>query len=108
MHPEPGEALLKICICSDDPLTFGTALPDELQYLLDALVLVGASQSEAERWIERACRQGLFARFTLPVRPDWIARLAGSWRGPDRRGAKFDDALRGSQQDRTGHLRPPP
>jgi hypothetical protein len=60
-------ARLRICIGSDDPLTFATRLPEEYQHLHDAMILAGYSESEAHTWIEDARQAGLDARFTVAV-----------------------------------------
>lgn len=57
---------LPVCIGSDDPLTFATTLPDEYQFLHDALVRGGLSYDEASDWIDDVRRTGLQTRFTLP------------------------------------------
>jgi hypothetical protein len=71
LHP-PRDALeapsLMLCIGSDDPLTFGTNLPQEYQLVNDALVLSGLSSEEARRWLDRVRQRGMEARFTLPHR----------------------------------------
>ncbi|MCQ0988813.1 amidohydrolase family protein [Jiella marina] len=62
------EPLLPICIGSDDPLTFGTSLPQEYQLVYDAMVLAGLSTEEARRWLDRVRARSMEARFTLPYR----------------------------------------
>lgn len=64
---------LSVCIGSDDPITFATTLREEYQRLIDALVLGGHSQEEAERWLERVRKQGRISRFTLPRREEGLS-----------------------------------
>jgi hypothetical protein len=61
------DSTLRICIGSDDPFPFATNLPEEYQFLFDALVLAGHSQAEARIWLDSVRRIGLESRFTLPV-----------------------------------------
>jgi hypothetical protein len=61
---------LSVCIGSDDPVTFATTLREEYQRLIDALVMGGHSQEEAERWLDRVREQGRTSRFTLPRREE--------------------------------------
>jgi hypothetical protein len=56
---------LSICIGSDDPLTFSTNLRHEYQFVHDALVLSGLSESEASQWLDQVRNIGLKYRFTL-------------------------------------------
>ncbi|MFP5287802.1 MAG: hypothetical protein ACLGI9_18845, partial [Thermoanaerobaculia bacterium] len=58
---------ISVCLGSDDPVTFATTLREDYQRLVDALVLSGLSQEQAERWLERVRQQGLDSRFTLPA-----------------------------------------
>jgi hypothetical protein len=55
-----------VCIGSDDPLTFGTNLRQEYQFLHDALVLAGLTDDQAFEWLDQARASGLQNRFTLP------------------------------------------
>jgi hypothetical protein len=60
----PGSAI-RICIGSDDPITFATRLPEEYQLLSDAMVDGGLSSHEADEWLDRARATGLASRFTV-------------------------------------------
>jgi hypothetical protein len=57
---------VRVCIGSDDPITFSTRLPDEYQLLADAMVEGGLSMHQAYTWLERARAVGMAARFTVP------------------------------------------
>lgn len=57
---------LSVCIGSDDPLPFVTNLPEEYQFLYDALIFAGRSPAESRAWLDRARIAGLEGRFTLP------------------------------------------
>ena len=57
---------VSVCIGSDDPVIFGTSLPEEYQSLCDAMILAGLSEEEARQWIDRTRQTGLESRFTLP------------------------------------------
>jgi len=57
---------VSICIGSDDPVIFGTSLPEEYQSLSDAMILSGLSEEEARQWLDRTRQTGLESRFTLP------------------------------------------
>ena len=59
--PEPS---LRVCVGSDDPITFATRLPEEYQLLWDALVDAGLSSRDADEWLDRARTTGLAVRFT--------------------------------------------
>ena len=69
LNPPPGVEIdappVSICIGSDDPLTFATNLPEEYQWLLDALVLAGCSGEQARQWLDRVRETGLENRFTV-------------------------------------------
>ena len=65
---------LRVCIGSDDPITFATDLPTEYALLHDALVLAGLGADKADQWIDRARRTGLSSRFTLPT-----DKLTANW-----------------------------
>lgn len=64
--PQPDLPALRICVGSDDPVTFSTRLVEEFQLLADALQQGGCSDAEAHAWIDKARQTGLDARFTLP------------------------------------------
>lgn len=59
-------APLRICIGSDDPLPFATALPEEYQFLYDSLVLADKSHADARLWLDDIRKMGLESRFTVP------------------------------------------
>jgi Adenosine deaminase len=63
--PRDGLSPVKICIGSDDPITFSTSLREEYQLVHDALVSGGVSSDEVFRWLEQARVNGLRSRFTL-------------------------------------------
>jgi hypothetical protein len=63
-----GTPPVSICVGSDDPVTFATTLREEYQRLVDAMVMAGYSQEEAERWLDGVREQGRISRFTLPRR----------------------------------------
>lgn len=65
-----GASPVSICIGSDDPLTFATCLPEEYQFVFDALLLAGLSDEEALDWVDRVRRSGLEHRFTNAGAPD--------------------------------------
>jgi hypothetical protein len=54
LRPPKGDDVppVRICIGSDDPLVFASNLPEEYQWLCDALRLAGLSDDEALEWIE--------------------------------------------------------
>lgn len=56
---------LRLCVGSDDPLPFATTLPEEYQFLYDALVLAGRSHAEARAWLEDIRKTGWESRFTI-------------------------------------------
>lgn len=56
---------LKICIGSDDPLTFATELRHEYQLLYDTMILQGQSPGAALDWIEQVRKEGMDSRFTV-------------------------------------------
>lgn len=60
-----GAPSLRVCIGSDDPITFATQLPEEYQLLHDAMVEGGVSAHDADAWIDAARAHGLAARFTV-------------------------------------------
>ena len=47
-------ANLRVCIGSDDPITFATNLPEEYMLVHDAIVLAGLGADEADDWVEAA------------------------------------------------------
>ncbi len=57
---------VSVCIGSDDPITFGTDLRQEYQFLHDALTLAGFSDEAARHWLNRTRASGLETRFTVP------------------------------------------
>ncbi len=67
LDPKANHPKVNICIGSDDPLTFNTALPREYQLLWDTLILAGKAEASVHDWLEdvRAC--SLSHRFTLPI-----------------------------------------
>jgi len=56
---------LRICLGSDDPVTFATNLPEEYQLLADSITRAGHSAQDADRWIEEAREAGITSRFTI-------------------------------------------
>jgi len=69
LHPprNDGDAPpVSICIGSDDPLTFASAIRQEYQCLSDAMALSEFSDEETRQWLDRARASGLESRFTLP------------------------------------------
>ena len=58
--------LSRVCIGSDDPLTFATNLPHEYQLLFDTMVLAGKSHEVALGWLDKSRDSGMRGRFTLP------------------------------------------
>lgn len=56
---------VRVCIGSDDPITFATRLADEYQLLADAMLEGGLMPQEVDDWIERARQAGLDSRFTV-------------------------------------------
>src|SRR5262249_38321567 len=56
---------LRVCIGSDDPVTFATRLPEEYQLLWDAMVDGNISAYAADEWIEKARQTGTTSRFTV-------------------------------------------
>jgi hypothetical protein len=57
---------VRVCIGSDDPITFATSLPEEYQLLADALVGAGVAGPDADAWLEAARHCGLTTKFTTP------------------------------------------
>lgn len=68
--PPPGVATdapgVRVCIGSDDPITFATSLPEEYQLLADALAEAGLAGSDVDAWLNAARQCSLTSRFTLP------------------------------------------
>lgn len=60
-----GNQQVRVCIGSDDPITFATRLADEYQLLADAMIEGGLRPQDVEAWIERARQAGLDSRFTV-------------------------------------------
>ena len=61
---------VRVCIGSDDPITFATSLPEEYQLLADALTGAGIAGPDVDAWLEATRQCGLTTKFTVP-------RLAG-------------------------------
>jgi len=59
-------SVLQICVGSDDPFPFATTLPEEYQFLYDALLTAGRSHAEARIWLEDIRKISLESRFTVP------------------------------------------
>src|SRR5262249_30490724 len=57
----PQADAIRVCIGSDDPITFATRLPEEYQLLSDAMVDGGLSIHEADEWLDRARATGIAA-----------------------------------------------
>jgi hypothetical protein len=66
---------VRVCIGSDDPITFATSLPEEFQLLADALTGAGVAGPDVDAWLEAARQCGLTTKFTGP-------RLAGDLKRP--------------------------
>ncbi|MCA9671383.1 MAG: hypothetical protein KC503_37555 [Myxococcales bacterium] len=68
--PTPAADLVpvRICIGSDDPLTFATNLPNEYQLISDAMQALGYTASQCGDWLESVRKAGMDGRFTLPWR----------------------------------------
>jgi hypothetical protein len=65
--PDSGrEQQVRVCIGSDDPITFATQLINDYQLLADAMLEGGLRPQDVDTWIERARSVGLDARFTVP------------------------------------------
>jgi hypothetical protein len=65
---------LRVCVGSDDPLTFATRLRHEYQLLFDAMILTGHSKEAAVRWIEGVRKTGMKKKFTVSRDVDQIAQ----------------------------------
>ena len=57
---------MRVCIGSDDPITFATSLPEEYQLLADALTEAGVAAPAVDAWLDAAREAGLKSRFTVP------------------------------------------
>jgi len=57
---------VRVCIGSDDPITFATSLPEEYQLLADTLAGAGVAGPDVDAWLEAARQCGLANRFTVP------------------------------------------
>ena len=68
--PPPGTNIdgpaVRVCIGSDDPITFATKLTEEYQLLADALSDAGVPASDIDAWLDAARKSGLTSRFTVP------------------------------------------
>jgi len=64
---EKGRPGLRVCIGSDDPLTFATHTALEYQLLEDALLAGGVGQPQVDDWLEQARKTGLDYRFTSAI-----------------------------------------
>lgn len=56
---------VRVCIGSDDPITFATSLPEEYQLLADALTGAGIAGPDVDAWLDAARQCGLTTRFTV-------------------------------------------
>jgi hypothetical protein len=65
-EPRPDLEPVRVCIGSDDPLTFAASLPTEYQLLADAMEASGFSACQQDQWIEDVRAAGMDSRFTLP------------------------------------------
>ena len=70
---ESNTSNLRVCIGSDDPITFATNLPSEYMLIHDAIVQSGLGADLADEWIASVRATGMSSRFTLtqPRTPDW-------------------------------------
>lgn len=57
---------VRVCIGSDDPITFATSLPEEYQLLADALASAGVSAPVVDEWLDAARQCAIATRFTVP------------------------------------------
>lgn len=57
---------VEVALGSDDPLVFASSLADEYAHVEEALLRHGATPRQVDEWLERARKNGLRARFTLP------------------------------------------
>jgi hypothetical protein len=64
-----GSTHVRVCIGSDDPITFATRLPEEYQLLADAMIEGGLSMTQIDTWLDRARAAGMSARFTVRRSP---------------------------------------
>jgi hypothetical protein len=65
---------VRVCIGSDDPITFATSLPEEYQLLADALNGAGIAGPDVDAWLEAARDCGLTTKFTVPRLPGQLDR----------------------------------
>lgn len=76
--PPPGVNIdappVRVCIGSDDPITFATSLPEEYQLLADALIEAGVSGPDTDAWLTAARQNGLTSRFTMPRSDEELMR----------------------------------
>ncbi len=56
-----------VSIGDDDPITFANCLPDEFSHLYYQLIRQGIGAQDAMNWLEQVRKNGLRARFTLPL-----------------------------------------
>ncbi|MFO0578428.1 MAG: hypothetical protein U1A78_30860 [Polyangia bacterium] len=66
------EPQLRVALCTDDPLTFATSLPEEIAYIYHALRRRGASEKDAIRWLrdrQKDAKDGIFA---IEYAPSWM------------------------------------
>jgi hypothetical protein len=56
---------VSVCIGSDDPVTFNSNLPEEYQWLFDAMQLAGLGEEDARQWLDRTRAAGMESRFTI-------------------------------------------
>ncbi len=56
---------IRVCIGSDDPITFASSLLEEYQLLADSIVESGLAAQDSDEWLGRARQAGMEARFTL-------------------------------------------
>ncbi len=78
----PQQDEVRVCIGSDDPITFATRLPEEYQLLHDALIEGGLSAAEAGGWLNSVRETGLFCRFTQPRSEHALMSVVGFDRLP--------------------------
>jgi len=75
---QSGSTRVRVCIGSDDPITFATRLPEEYQLLADAMTEAGLAMHQVDAWLERARAAGMNTRFTVPRSP--VASLTSPMR----------------------------
>ena len=69
---------MRMCIGSNDPITFATRLPEEYQLLADAMTEARLAMHQVDAWLERARAAGMNTRFTVPRSP--VASLTSPMR----------------------------